>query len=266
MLSIGEFARLGDVSVRMLRHYDDLGLLCPAQVNEWTGHRRYEVSQLRELNRIVALKELGFTLAQVGGLLRDGVADDELRGMLRSRRAELEQQVHDTRHRIAQVDARLRLIESEYAMSESDIVVKHIEPMRIAALTDITRFGVSVEDLFIQACDAVDAAGLPRTSPMGWFVPDPSVSDDAVRVHAGFTVTGDAPGLEFVALPAVEVATVIHHGPMASIAHVHQTLARWAESRGHETGDTARNSRWVFLEANGQDQTDWIVEVQLELT
>ncbi len=265
MLSIGEFARLGDVSVRMLRHYDDLGLLRPAQVDAWTGHRRYEVSQLRDLNRLVTLKELGFTLAEVGDLLRDGVADDELRGMLRLRRAELERQAHDTRHRVAQVDARLRLIESEYAMSESDVVVKHVEPMRIAALSETTRFGVSVEDLFIRACDAVDAAGLPRTSPTGWFVPDPSVSDDAVQVHAGFVVTRDAPGLTFVELPAAEVATVIHHGPMAAIAHAHQTLARWAESRGDATGQAARNSRWVFLEAHGHDQTDWIVEVQLEL-
>ncbi|MPY80428.1 MAG: MerR family DNA-binding transcriptional regulator [Actinophytocola sp.] len=47
MLSIGEFARLGDVSVRMLRHYDDLGLLRPVQVDEWTGRRRYDVGQNR---------------------------------------------------------------------------------------------------------------------------------------------------------------------------------------------------------------------------
>lgn len=164
MVNIGEFARLGDVSVRMLRHYDDLGLLRPAQVDERTGHRRYEVRQLGDLNRIVTLKELGFTLRQVGDLLRDGVDAAELLGMLRMRRAELERQANDTRHRVAQIDARLRLIESEHDMSEQEVVVKRVEPMRIAALSEMTQFGVSVEDLFIRACGAIDAAELPRTS------------------------------------------------------------------------------------------------------
>jgi len=266
MLNIGEFARLGEVSVRMLRHYDDLGLLRPAQVNEWTGHRRYEVRQLADLNRIVTLKQLGFSLQQVGGLLRDGIDAAELRGMLRLRRAELEQQVHDTRHRVAQIDARLRLIESENAMSEEHVVVKHVEPMRIAALSDVTRFGASVEDIFVQACEGIDAAGLPRTSPVGWFVPEETTSEDAVRVHAGFATTGDVPGMEIVTVPPADVASVIHRGPMTAIGHAHQTLARWAETQGYDSGDRARTSRWIFLEANGHDQTDWIVEVQLELT
>ena len=89
MLNIGDFAPLGGVSVRMLRHYDDLGLLRPVEVDAWTGRRHYEVTQLGDLNRLVAFKDLGFTLEQVGDLLRDGVEE---------------------------VDARLRLIESEHGM------------------------------------------------------------------------------------------------------------------------------------------------------
>jgi len=55
MLGIGEFARRGRISVRMLRHYDAMGLLTPAHVDEWTGRRAYEVSQLARLNRLVVL-------------------------------------------------------------------------------------------------------------------------------------------------------------------------------------------------------------------
>jgi DNA-binding transcriptional MerR regulator len=65
MFSIGEFARHGRVSVRMLRHYDATGLLRPACVDPATGYRSYQVSQLAELNRLIALKELGFSLQQV---------------------------------------------------------------------------------------------------------------------------------------------------------------------------------------------------------
>ena len=77
MFSIGEFARLGAVSVRALRHYDEIGLLPPAEVDPVTGYRSYSAKQLRQLNRIVALKDLGLTLGQIRKLL-DGITVDEL--------------------------------------------------------------------------------------------------------------------------------------------------------------------------------------------
>jgi effector-binding domain-containing protein len=155
------------------------------------------------------------------------------------RRAELERQVDDNRHRVAQIDARLRLIESEYEMSAQEIVVKHVEPMRIAALSDLIEPDV----------------------------PEPSVSDEALRVYAGFAVTGDAPGLQIVEMPAAEVASVIHRGPMEGIGQADRALARWVDSHGYETAGRNPRKRSVFLEANGDDQTDWVVvDVQLELT
>lgn len=86
MFSIGEFARLGAVSIRALRHYDEIGLLRPAEVDPVTGYRSYSAKQLRQLNRIVALKDLGLSLGQIRQLL-DGITVDELRGMLLLRRA-----------------------------------------------------------------------------------------------------------------------------------------------------------------------------------
>ena len=90
MFSIGEFARHGRVSVRMLRHYDAIGLIRPACVDAATGYRFYQASQLDELNRVIALKDLGFTLQQVQAILEEKVSAAELRGMLRLRRAEIQ--------------------------------------------------------------------------------------------------------------------------------------------------------------------------------
>jgi DNA-binding transcriptional MerR regulator len=86
MFSIGEFARLGGVSVRTLRHYDEIGLLRPARVDQDTGYRGYTADQLGQLNRVMALKELGLSLTQARRLL-DGITLDELHGMLILRRA-----------------------------------------------------------------------------------------------------------------------------------------------------------------------------------
>ena len=52
MFRIGEFSKLMQVSVRMLRYYDEVGLLKPAQSDPWTGYRMYSVEQIPVLNRI----------------------------------------------------------------------------------------------------------------------------------------------------------------------------------------------------------------------
>ncbi len=117
MLSIGEFARLAGVSVRMLRHYDQLGLLRPQRVDPFSGYRSYAASQLDRANRLVALKDLGFTLEQVGVMLDDGMPDVSLAGLLRTRREELAAQIDADRQRLREVETRLRSIEKEHPMS-----------------------------------------------------------------------------------------------------------------------------------------------------
>jgi DNA-binding transcriptional MerR regulator len=103
MFTIGEFARHGRVSVRMLRHYDAIGLLRPACVDPASGYRFYQASQLAELNRVIALKDLGFTLPQVRAILTETISAAELRGMLRLRRAEIQAQIEVETTRLARV-------------------------------------------------------------------------------------------------------------------------------------------------------------------
>ena len=64
MLKIGDFSKLSRVSIRMLRHYDEIGLLAPGKVDAFTGYRYYGEEQLPTIYRINALKEMGFGLAE----------------------------------------------------------------------------------------------------------------------------------------------------------------------------------------------------------
>ncbi len=62
VLKIGEFSRLSQVTVKTLHHCDELGLLQPAHIDQFTGYRYYTVEQLPRIHRIMALKELGLSL------------------------------------------------------------------------------------------------------------------------------------------------------------------------------------------------------------
>ena len=74
MLKIGEFSKLSRVSVRMLRHYDEIGLLKPAEIDHFTDYRYYREDQLPTAGRIAALKDMGFSLADIVRILE--VYDD----------------------------------------------------------------------------------------------------------------------------------------------------------------------------------------------
>src|SRR5437763_2546338 len=132
MLNIGEFARLGRVTPRTLRHYDELGLLTPERIDPATGYRLYSAHQLGRLHRIVALRDIGFTLEQIRDVLEENPPVEQLRGMLRIRRAQIEQTVGEEQERLRRVEAHLRALEGNSNVDPQDIVIKKTHTIRIA--------------------------------------------------------------------------------------------------------------------------------------
>ncbi|MFJ6934507.1 MerR family transcriptional regulator [Streptomyces sp. NPDC101132] len=267
MFTIGDFARHGRVSVRMLRHYDAIGLLPPARVDPFTGYRSYEAAQLSRLNRVIALKDLGFTLEQVRLILDEMVGPDELRGMLRLRRAELAEAQAAAAARLAQVEARLRTIESEGRMDTHDVVVKRIEAVRVAELSataenfDPDRIGPVVGPLFDELCRRLERAGVTPAGPAVAYYDDAPEGGEAVRVHAALPVGSSVSGGDFdlVDLPAVErAATLVHRGAMDEVLPTAQALAAWIDTQGHRSAGYARE---LYLECP-DDPRQWVTELQ----
>lgn len=93
MFRIGEFSKIAQVSGRLLRYYDEIGLLTPEVTDSETGYRYYSARQLPQLNRILVLKELGLSLEQIAQFLKQGTSVDEMRSMLALRKAQIEQAV-----------------------------------------------------------------------------------------------------------------------------------------------------------------------------
>lgn len=133
MFKIGEFSRFSRVSVKMLRYYDELGLFKPARVDPDTGYRYYSAGQLPRLNRLVALKDLGFRLEQIDLLLDEDLTTEQLRGMLKLRRAELEVQMHEMAEQLKQVDARLIQLEQGESGTQA-VVLRAVTTLMVAAI------------------------------------------------------------------------------------------------------------------------------------
>jgi DNA-binding transcriptional MerR regulator len=267
MFSIGEFARHGRISVRMLRHYDAIGLLQPARVDPATAYRSYEARQLSDLNRIIALKDLGFTLEQVRKILDEQISAAELRGMLRLRQSEIHAQIEAETARLSRVEARLLTIEDEGRAPVDGVVIKRLAPVRVAELTgtaasfqpeDITPVIQPLyQDLFARLCSAGLAIG-----PGIAYYEDSPTPDGAVVVHAAVEVPtqpGEQAGFSVVDLPEVDrAATIIHHGAMDDVLPTGQALARWIDASGHRSVGYARE----FMVEWSPDPEQWVTELQ----
>lgn len=264
MFTIGDFARHGRVTVRMLRHYDAIGLLRPARVDPFTGYRGYEAVQLSRLNRIVALKDLGFTLEQVSSIIDDKVGIDELRGMLRLRRAELANQLAADRARLAAVEARLRSIETEGAMPTNDVQVKRVPPVRVAEVSGVAAsfepesITPVIRPLYKELWGHLETAGVTPAGPAIAYYED--APEGGVLVHAALPVNAEAvDGVQIVDLPGIErAATIVHHGAMDNVLSTIQTLATWIDDNGHTS---AGYNREVYLEWS-EDTSKWVTELQ----
>jgi DNA-binding transcriptional MerR regulator len=276
VFSIGDFAALARVSVRMLRHYDTIGLLTPAGTDPVTGYRSYRADQLRRLNRVIALKDLGFTLEQVRTILDDKVGVEELHGMLRMRRAQLAAQLDADAARLTGVEARLRMIETEGQMSTEDVVLKQVAAARVAELAAVAAsyegedIGPVIQPLYPELMRRLEMAGVrPTGAPIAYYVDEPAEAPgdgQPVRVHAAVEVaaqTGTDHDFDVLDLPGIaSAATIVHRGSMDEAMRSMQILARWIDDNGYRPVGYARE---VCLEFDPDNPANWVHEFQLEV-
>ena len=136
MLKIGEFSKLSRISVRMLRHYDEIGLLKPAETDRFTDYRYYREDQLPAAGRIAALRDMGFSLADIIRILQVYEDREQLDRFFSARQKELEELSQDTAHKLTLLDAARKRLRKEEDMSYN-VTLKTI-PERYAATVQMT--------------------------------------------------------------------------------------------------------------------------------
>lgn len=261
MLSIGAFAQIGQVTHRMLRHWDTAGLLVPAHVDEFSGYRSYDPSQLQRLHRIVALRQLGFGLDDISLILEQGLDAGRISALLKARRAEVEEEYRIAAERLVDVERRLHLIEKENQMSHIEIIEKPLPALRLAARRAVVTAQPQVFDVVGSSFDAVaDAIGHRRGA-----LDTPVVQYDSVEEGMALVIGYEYPGpeqegFEIVDLPAEESAVCgIHLGSMASIAQSWQAIHAEILARGFVPAGPCRE---LYVRAESDDQADWVTELQ----
>ncbi|PKO21240.1 MAG: MerR family transcriptional regulator [Chloroflexi bacterium HGW-Chloroflexi-1] len=265
MLKIGDFSRLSRVSVKALRHYDELELLKPDHVDRFTGYRYYAAHQLPRLNRILALKELGLSLEQIGRLLNEELPPAQIVGMLRLKRAEIRQGMGEAQARLAQIEARLKQLEQEGKMSAYDAVIKKVDALRVAAIRDVIPTYGDQGPLWGELMAWLPTGEASPTGPGLTIYHDTEYREQDVDVEVCQPVAApvaDHGRVKVHELPAVEtMACLVHRGSYDGFSDAYGALMGWIEGNGYRI---VGPNREMYLVAMGmvRNPAEYVTEIQ----
>jgi len=273
MLTIGLFAQVGQVTTQALRHYDRIGLLKPNQVDRFTSYRYYSLDQLPRLYRILALKEMGLSLEQIGKILDDDISAEQMRGMLKLRRAQLTESLEEIQAQLTRVEAHIRHIELEGEMPQGDVILKTVEPMLVAGRRVIIPVnkveGVILEDLnsaFREVGEYVEGRKAQDTKPCVavWYTPASQRVDE--DVEAAYPIAQKIPATERIEvheLPMVQVASVMHQGDFRLFQESYKVVLNWIDQNGYAINGPFRE---VYHKFGHQDLANVMVEIQFPVS
>ncbi len=281
MFKIGDFSQLGQVSVRTLRHYDELGLLKPGQIDQFTSYRYYTIEQLPRLHRILALKDLGLSLDEIGGLLETDLPVERLHRLLVNKQRAIEVQLREEGARLARVADRIRQLEQAGQPPHYEVVTKSLPAQTIVA----TRATVPrVEEMmryrkrlltqlytWLQQHQLVYGTELVIYHPH--FYTDVDI-DMSIAVNIAPTLSlpdsSAAAGIASRQLPAAPLAaSTVHHGPMPQIPEVVSNLYRWLGTHGYTSTGPYREihlfGREIDLYTGADEFPHVVFEIQIPI-
>jgi len=266
MIRIGDFSKLSRVSVKTLRYYDATGLLKPVHVDPFTGYRFYEYSQLSVLHRVLALKDLGFSLQEIGRLLDDGLSVEQMQGMLKLRGTEARHRLHEEAERLERIGARLKQIEQEDCMSKYDVVIKSVEEVKIASVRDVVPTPPEQGGLWQELGEYLAQQHVRPISACFTLYHDDEYKEldwDLEVCEPIDAQLGETQRVKVQALPAVEaLACTIHNGPFSTLGEAYNAIGKWITDNNYRIVGPCRE---VYLRPNengDQNDPNTVTEIQ----
>lgn len=260
MFKIGEFSKLSMLTVKALRFYEKEGLLIPAYVDEWSGYRFYEASQLETAAAIKALRQLDFSLEEIKTYLRGA----PLRDVLRAKKAELIRKQMDLSARLSIINYLLEETVMKYqaVIKEIEQTIVYSEERVLEKYSDVTFLVLESA----QECLRLNP-GMERVKPEYGFCEylDGEFKEANMRVRYSQAVTKIGVGnqrIQFRVLPATKAICIYHKGPYDRLGEAYAYIYRYAAENGYQVAGFHRE---CYIDGlwNKDSAEDYLTEIQL---
>lgn len=265
MLKIGEFSKLSRTSVRMLRHYDEMGLLVPEETDYWTGYRYYSEAQLPIINRIIALKEMGFSLTTIGKILKSYTDREALKKYLELKQVEIREEAEKTRRQLLLLETTINRLGKDEAFMDYNVTLKVLPKRTVASVRKVI--------------PSYDKEGMlwhilmSETAPLNMQDDEPCYTlaifhdgeykESDVDVEVQKSVKGtykDTENVVFKTVEPIEIASATYKGSYEQVSRVNEAVANWIRDNNYEFAGLSFLIYHVSPYET-QNPEDWVTEV-----
>lgn len=264
MYRIGMFSKLSRVTIKTLRHYDEVGLLTPAHVDEENGYRYYTTDQLFSLNEIVALRQMGFSIPEI----TDITSGRNMPVILEQRKEELISEQNAVTDRLFRLENYIKEQKEGHQMNYQ-AVIKEIPEYTVFSYRQIIPNYVALGEIMpvLGAKVAKLNPGIQCVQPDYCFniYHDGEYKEtniDAEICQAVIKRGKDGEGIVFKEMPAVTVVSVLHRGGYENLGKAYAYAVQWVEQNGYKITDFLRES-YIDGMWNKENVEDWLTEIQV---
>lgn len=264
MYRIGMFSKLGRVTIKTLRHYDEVGLLVPAHVDDENSYRYYTSDQLLKLGEIMALRQMGFSISEVTAI----VSGHNIAGIFEQRKAELENEVQDVTGQLFRLNHYIQEQKEGHKMNYQ-AVIKEIPAFMVYSARYTLPNYEALNEIMPALGEKVERLNpnIKCVEPGYCFnvYLDGEYRDANINVEICEAVTTrgkDAEGIVFKEMPAVKVVSVLHRGAYEKIGAAYAYAVKWVEQNGYQIADNVRES-YIDGIWNKDGVEDWLTEIQV---
>lgn len=262
MFKIGDFSKLSSTSIRMLRHYDEIGLLEPEKIDDGSGFRYYSASQLERINKINLFKKFGFSLAIIKEILYQDV---DIQKYLEIREKELLEELADIQNKTKQLRSLQEVLSEHTEIINYHVQYKILPAQKVMSLRKtITNFQ-DEQEIWQEMYDKAKQLKVkfpPNSTAISVYY-DKEFKEESVDLEIQSTIKTlyeNTENVVFYEVPEREVASVIFHGSFEQMPQVTLAIANWIETNAYEiAGPTFIISH--VSPAMDEDEDHWISEV-----
>jgi effector-binding domain-containing protein len=226
----------------MLRHYDEIGLLVPKSIDNFTSYRYYGEDQLPVADRITSLKNMGFSLSTIGEILKSYDNPQALADFLKVKQAEIIAEAEEVSHRLLLLDTAIKRLRKDDTAMKYNVTVKTMPERYVASVRKVIPsyeqegmlWGIMMSET---ACMGMQIA--ENCNSLAMFHDDGYKESD-VDVEVQMTVKGSYKNTEnvvFKTVPAVEIASATYKGSYEQMPAVNHAVASWVQDNGYEFND-----------------------------
>lgn len=238
MLKIGDFSKMSRISIRMLRHYDDMGLLKPKTIDQCTGYRFYAEDQMLTAARIIALRDMGFNVSSIKEIMMHYHEAESLRSYLIVKQSELEAEALEIEKRMTLLKTAIKQLREDGVSMQYHVNVKTFPSRYVASVRKVIPSyndeGQLWQTMMQETCSQnLQPADMCNSLAM---FHDDGYKESDVDVEVQMTVKGkynNTANVVFKEEPELLVASATYKGSYDQITEVNHAVAKWVEDNGY---------------------------------